>query len=364
MPRQILDAHIHLFPASELSTLSWCTPSDPLASQHSIAEYRAATGGKASGFVFLETDRRNELSTSWTDPLAEISWLRRIVTDSPREGEGHGPGDGKLCLGIVPWAPVNLGREKVEEYLARAEETAGGETWKRVRGFRYLLQDKPEGTCLSAEFVEGLKALGRRGLVFDLGIDQHRRGKRQLDEAVEMVDRAHEGVEEGEKVVFILSEFRSSFFLGGDLEMRRRKDDKGLTVASDHLCKPDLGIVNTTTDASFIAWRTAMFTLSKCSRTYMKLSGVFSEMPEHLTKRTANEVFEILYPWLAVVLAAFGPSRIMFASDWPVCTVGGGEDAWDKWRQVVERMCDMASLSEEEQEMIWNGTAKKAYGIE
>ena len=132
----------------------------------------------------------------------------------------------------------------------------------------------------------------------------------------------------------------------------------------DHLCKPDLGIVNTTSDPSFIAWRTAVFTLSKCSRTYMKLSGAFSEMPEHLAKRSANEIFEILYPWLAVVLAAFGPGRIMFASDWPVCTVGGGEDAWDKWRRVVERMCDMASLSEEEQGMIWSGTAKKAYGIE
>lgn len=107
-----------------------------------------------------------------------------------------------------------------------------------------------------------------------------------------------------------------------------------------------------------------MFTLSKCSKTYMKLSGAFMEMPEHLTKRSAHEIFEVLYPWLAVVLAAFGPSRIMFASDWPVCTVGGGADAWEKWRQVVERMCYMASLSEEDQEMIWSGTAKRAYGIE
>jgi L-rhamnono-1,4-lactonase len=107
-----------------------------------------------------------------------------------------------------------------------------------------------------------------------------------------------------------------------------------------------------------------MFTLSKCDETYMKLSGAFSEMPEHLARRSANEIFEILYPWLAVVLAAFGPNRIMFASDWPVCTVGGGEDAWEKWRAVVERMCYMASLSEEEKAMIWGGTARRAYGID
>ncbi|KAH8911966.1 amidohydrolase 2 [Coniochaeta sp. PMI_546] len=245
----ILDSHIHLYPASELSSLAWCDPSHPLASQKSVSDYRTATRNQVSGFIFLETDRRNAQSQSWTDPLAEIAWLRRIVTDSPREGEGHAAGDGALCRAIVPWAPVDLGREKV---------------------------------------------------------------------------------------VFILN----------------------------HLCKPDLGIVNTTSDPSFVAWRTAMFTLSKCSRTYMKLSGAFSEMPEHLTSRSANEIFEILYPWLAVVLAAFGPGRIMFASDWPVCTVGGGEDAWDKWRLVVERMCYMASLSEEDQEMIWSGTARRAYGIE
>jgi L-rhamnono-1,4-lactonase len=204
----IIDSHIHLYPASELQTLAWCTPSHPLGSQKSISDYRKATGDKVSGFVFLETDRKNADSQSWTDPLAEISWLRRIVTDSPREGEGHAAGDGKLCLGIVPWAPVNLGGGKVEEYLKQAEEVAGPETWRRVKGFRYLLQDKPDGTGLTSEFVEGLKVLGRKGFVFDLGVDQHRRGKRQLDEAVELVDRAHEGVPEEEKVVFILSEYR------------------------------------------------------------------------------------------------------------------------------------------------------------
>ncbi|KAB5572638.1 hypothetical protein GE09DRAFT_678964 [Coniochaeta sp. 2T2.1] len=339
MAPQILDSHIHLFPQSELASLAWCTPSHPLASQHSITEYRSATSSSSShlaGFIFLETDRHNAQSTSFTAPLQEISFLRRIVTDSPLLGEGHSPGDGKLCLGIVPWAPVNLGREAVEEYLKQAEEVAGEETWKRVKGFRYLLQDKEDGTGLTEGFIEGLRVLGERGFVFDLGVDQHRRGKRQLDEAVEIVDRAHEGVPEQEKVVFILN----------------------------HLCKPDLSVVNTTTDPSFIAWRTAMFTLSKCERTYMKLSGAFAEMPSHLTSRTPNEIFEILYPWLAVVLAAFGPGRIMFASDWPVCTVNGGSDAWDKWRAVVERMCDMASLSEEARGMIWSGTAKKAYGIE
>ena len=104
----------------------------------------------------------------------------------------------------------------MEKYLAQAEEEAGPETWKKVKGFRYLLQDKPNGAGLEEGFIEGLKVLGRRGFVFDVGVDQHRRGKVQLEELVEMMDKAHEGVErEEDKVVFILSEFAGLFCLLG-----------------------------------------------------------------------------------------------------------------------------------------------------
>ena len=163
------------------------------------------------------------------------------------------------------------------------------------------------------------------------------------------------------------------------------------------MCKPDLEIYNVQTSPSFIAWRTAMFTLSKCSRTYVKLSGGLSEMGPALRRRSPEDIFEAISPWLSVLLAAFGPSRIMFGSDWPVCTVGvdnsipsgqekkkeGEEEgektaegegaaadaaqqdnAWDKWRKVVDRVCFMMSYGEEERRMIWAGTALKAYGIE
>jgi L-rhamnono-1,4-lactonase len=105
-----------------------------------------------------------------------------------------------------------------------------------------------------------------------------------------------------------------------------------------------------------------MFTLSKCSKTYMKLSGCFSEMPNPLKNAPVDEIFIALQPYLVVILATFGPFRIMFGSDWPVCTIGV-DDAWNKWKQVVERFCYLASLSQEDQIMIWSGTAIKAYGI-
>jgi L-rhamnono-1,4-lactonase len=346
----IIDSHIHLYPEAELDTLAWYTPDSPLGGRHSLEEFAQATGTPPNlrGFVFLETDRKNDESKHWTHPLQEIAWLRRIAMGQPKPDEGHTADDAKLCLGIIPWAPMNLGSEQLDKYLVAAEKEAGP-AWPKVKGFRYLLQDKPNGTCLTDEFIESLKLLGKRGFVFDLGVDQHRRGRIQLEEAVDMIDRAHDNVPEDEKVVFILSKPRTEATSPHYAVCLFH-----LIRAIDHLCKPDLTIVNQT-DPSFIAWRTAMFTLSKCSKTYMKLSGCFAEMPDSL---------KALFPWLAVVLAAFGPSRIMFASDWPVCIVGVDGSAWQKWRKVVERMCDIGSLSVEDQTMLWSGTAAKAYKLD
>ncbi|KAI0412656.1 hypothetical protein EKO27_g6666 [Xylaria grammica] len=338
----IIDAHIHLWPKSEIPTIAWCSPENPLAKQQSVQEYKAASASSPpKGFIFIEADRKNDLEagvkdgSGWEGPLMEVSWLKRIVTGQPKPDEGHSQEDASLCAAFIPWAPLPSGAQAMEKYIELAEKEAG-ESWPKVRGFRYLLQDKPNGTMLQDDFIESLKLLGRKGLVFELGVDQHRRGRGQLEEVVEMIDRAHEGVPEEEKVVFIVN----------------------------HLCKPDLEVYNTHTSTSFIAWRTAMFTLSKSSRTYMKLSGGFSEMPDSLKQRSPEEIFEALMPWLTIIVAAFGPDRIMFASDWPICTVSVGDGAWEKWRKIVERLCSMASFDDDQTRMIWGGTALKAYGIE
>ncbi|KAK0745282.1 hypothetical protein B0T21DRAFT_359378 [Apiosordaria backusii] len=337
-PVPIIDSHIHLYPKSEAPSHAWYSPESPLATQNSVDEYRAATSSapQLSGFIYIEADRKNDDSNDWSEPLNELAWMRRIIEGQPKDGEGHTADDAKLCLGIIPWAPLASGLPKLKEYLATVESQAGEATWAKVKGFRYLLQDKPNKTGLTEEFIDGLKLLGEKGWVFDAGVDQHRRGRVQLEELVEIIDRAHEGVEEEDKkVVFIIN----------------------------HLCKPDLTIVNQA-DPSFLAWRSAMFTLGKCSRIYMKLSGLFEEMPDSLKTRSAEEIFSAILPWLAVVIAAFGPERIMFGSNWPVCTVGVGEEAWAKWHKVVDMMCDMAGLSQENQTSIWSGTAKKAYNLE
>ncbi|KAG5991440.1 hypothetical protein E4U54_003889 [Claviceps lovelessii] len=344
----IIDSHIHLYREFEIPSRAQSDGGDDssasaLASQCSVAEYKTATQSAPSllGFVVVENNRKHDLEagarngSGWQDPLEEVGFFRRIALGEPRDGEGHTVEDAKLCLGIIPWAPLPSGPEVLARYLSQVEEQAG-EAWGKVKGFRYLLQDKPHGTMVTDEFIGSLKLLGERGFVFEVGVDQHKRGKKQLDEVVEMIDRAHEGVDEEKKVTFILN----------------------------HLCKPDLTIYNITSDPSFHAWRTAMYTLSKAPNTYMKLSGCFSDMPESLRGQPVSHVFQSTLGWLGIVLATFGAERILFGSDWPACTLEGmGSEAWPKWREVVEKMCWMASLDDEDRAMIFGGTAKKAYGL-
>lgn len=108
----------------------------------------------------------------------------------------------------------------------------------------------------------------------------------------------------------------------------------------------------------------------------MKVSGAFSEMSDALRQQPANDIFESIMPWLAVVVAAFGPERLMFGSDWPVSTIGddGGEGetkegeeaeegAWEKWRKVVDRLCFMSSFSDDEKAQVFARTARRAYKL-
>ncbi|ERS99123.1 amidohydrolase family protein [Sporothrix schenckii 1099-18] len=385
-PPFIVDSHIHLYDADALDGLSWLKKGDQLYRPSNVSDYVNAVNNKLDkveegvekekedeegdkeaeadeppsgprvGYIFIETDRKNGTNgDDWTGPLEEVAYLRRIV-EAEAEATTSVTSTQARCLAIVPWAPVHAGPEALERYLAQVEETAGPVVWPRVRGFRYLVQDKPHGTMLTDAFVESLKLLGRRGFSFDLGIDQHRRGRTQMAEAVALVEKLHgpeSGVAEADKVVLIVN----------------------------HMAKPDITVLTPHADRGFAAWRDTMFTLAKTSpdHIFMKLSGLFTEAPPALYAQEPTAFFAATYPWLAVLLAAFGASRLMFASDWPVCTLPYGKkdppapekprtpgevSAWNKWRSVVAYLSYMATLDEDDVAMLWAGTAVKAYGLE
>lgn len=221
-PIGIVDSHIHLFPQTHLSTLAWHSADSPLGSQHSVDQYRTAAlsapiSSSSSpsaiflrGFIFVETDRLSSVEENdnpgWKHVLDEVSFLVRVARGKPIPGEGHRPEDKELCLGIVPWAPVPAGPETLERYMGLVKErTETDEIWRKVRGVRYLVQDKPSGMMLQDGFVQGLKWLGKKGLVFDLGVDARSGGLWQLREAVETMRRVYEDSNDDDGVVIIIS---------------------------------------------------------------------------------------------------------------------------------------------------------------
>ena len=346
-PQAVIDSHIHLWPKETTNEEShaWMTPGMPLLKPHLLQNYYAAseqTGQSdfdvvVKGVVYVETDVRydppnGDLATWARGPLEEILFLRKVV-------EGHyAERDGTMLLGLVPWAPMDQSTATLEEYLTLAKDMAGPPAWPRIRGFRFLLQAITDQTefeklVFSDAFIANLQLLGKRRFSFDIGVDHRSGGVWQLEAIAKVMVLAHQDIPQGEKITFVV----------------------------DHLCKPDFAERGTEIDR----WCQAILAMANCSHTYMKLSGAFSELPSEL--KSTTDIAAHLRPWLTYVLKCFGPDRVMFGSDWPVCNVGGpaGERSWAAWKDVVQLALrdPIYNLTDHDRQRILSGTAVEAYRL-
>lgn len=115
-----------------------------------------------------------------------------------------------------------------------------------------------------------------------------------------------------------------------------------LKMVIDHLAKPPVGQAES-------PWFEQMAAAAESPNVYAKLSGQFDN-PDW----TVADV----RPYVHFALEKFGPDRIMFGSDWPVCILGGS------YASVVENTRALLSgLSEAEQAAVWGGTAVSFYGL-
>lgn len=204
-----------------------------------------------------------------------------------------------LIKGVVGWVP--LADPAIADILARLTDNS------LLKGVRHVVQGEPDPHFLEgAAFNEGLRAVTQTGLAYDLLIVA-----RQLPAAVSLVDRHP-------NQVFVL----------------------------DHIAKP---IVQ---GAPPSEWRTLIRELARRENVSCKFSGVVTEVPGW------QWTPELLRPYFEVVLESFGPRRLMFGSDWPVCLVAS---PYSRWLEFV-RSC-IASLTTGEQNRILGGTAIEAYRL-
>jgi len=201
--------------------------------------------------------------------------------------------------GVVGW--VDLRNERVAEEIAILAQH------EKFVGARHVVQDEPDPRFLLGEsFVRGLRHLHPFGLAYDLLIYPH-----QVPAAVELAGLLPEQT-------FIL----------------------------DHLAKPRI-------KAGEIAeWRRDIEALARHANVACKLSGLVTEAAWRQWKRAD------FTPFLDVALDAFGPERLMFGSDWPVCLLSG------EYADVVGIIDDfIASLAPIEQTLIRGDTARRVYRL-
>ena len=201
--------------------------------------------------------------------------------------------------GVVGW--VDLCAPDAGDQLELAARA------RRLVGLRHVAQDEPDDFLLREDFGRGLGQLARRGLVYDILIQA-----RQLPAAVELAGRFP-------AQTFVLDH------LGKPVVKRREREP----------------------------WTAQLRALAAHRNVACKLSGLVTEA-DWKAWRPAD-----LAPFLNTALEVFGVERVMFGSDWPVCTLAA---SYGRWREHLEAWSSM--LTPAERGTLFGGTAQRIYGLE
>lgn len=245
---------------------------------------------------FLPLDLQGEIAAAGIDGVVSVQARQTLAeTDWLLDfASRHG-----FIRGVVGWVP--LIEPAVETHLDRYA------THPKLRALRHVLQaEADDAYLLRADFNRGISALTRHGLAYDILILE-----RHLPDTIVFVDRHPDQV-------FVL----------------------------DHIAKPKIA------RNEFEPWARNIRELARRPNVSCKLSGMVTEA-EVKTWTPAQ-----LQPYFDVVLSAFGPSRLLFGSDWPVCLAG---ISYSGWKQTVDAA--LAALSVAERTAVFGDNAVRIYRL-
>jgi L-fuconolactonase len=212
-----------------------------------------------------------------------------------------------LIGGVVGW--TDLTRPDVADELDRLRQLPGG---RYLKGIRHQVQGEPDpGWLLRPDVRRGLTAVAEAGLVYDLIVQPH-----QLPACVEAAAALPE-----------------------------------LTFVLDHLGKPPIA------SGALEPWASDVRALSALSNTVCKLSGMVTEADRKFWRSGTWKPAE-LRPYADTVLDAFGPGRLMYGSDWPVCTLAA---TYAEVSYIAGGLTP--DLSDDERAQVFTGTATRVYRL-
>ena len=213
-----------------------------------------------------------------------------------------------LIAGVVGW--IDLESAGVGDAIAELRERPDGGLLSGIR-HPVLAEDDP-GWLRRPAVLAGLAAVGTAGLCYDLVVSAD-----LLPAAIDAAEAC-----------------------------------PGLVLVLDHLGNPDLR------GRPDELWMTDIRRLAALPNTVCKLSGVLGEPARDGSHAGRGRAVAHLVPYYDVVLGAFGPDRLMFGSDWPVCTLSAS------YGQVVAAARALtAGLSPIERAAVFGGTARRIYRL-
>lgn len=204
--------------------------------------------------------------------------------------------------GVVGW--VDLTAPDVPDVLADLRTGEGGEA---LVGIRHQVHDEPDPDWLLRDDVrQGLRAVGDAGLAYDLLLRE-----RELPAARRTVEAL-----------------------------------PGTTFVVDHLAKPRIA------DGALQPWSEEIAALARRPNVVAKLSGLVTEAAWR------SWTVDGLRPYVEHAVACFGPDRLLFGSDWPVCLLAA---SYDQVFAAAEATLD--GLTGAQRDAVFGANARHVYGL-
>ncbi|MBZ9603302.1 amidohydrolase family protein [Phyllobacterium chamaecytisi] len=295
----IVDPHHHLWDL-ENNRYPWLQQEPPpqlVCGDIRPIRHSYLVGDLRADFGSLPVTKTVHLQCDWdpTDPIGETRWLNRQAYE-------HG-----LPTGIVAYA-------KLQDHHVAAILDGHLAASGRVRGVRQIMNwhadsmltfGAPKGLMRTPEWRRGFAMLAPRGLSFDLQLYSH-----QMDEA----DK-----------------------LAGDFS--------GTSIVLNHG-----GMPVDRSPEGFALWRKGMRALARHDNITVKISGL--GMVDH------HWTVDSLRPVVEEIIAIFGSSRAMFASNFPVDKLYSSYAAvWQAFHTIT------AAFSADERRALFAANAERIYRI-
>lgn len=179
--------------------------------------------------------------------------------------------------------------------------------YEKMKGFRHIVQAEPVDFLRDENFIRGVRQLSAFDFTYDILVYPT-----QLEAALYFVEQLPE-----------------------------------VKMVIDHIAKPYIK------DGLITPWSNDMKKLAAHPNVYCKVSGMVTEA-NWATHQPAD-----FKPYLDVVFEAFGPDRILYGSDWPVCLVAA---SYEKMKAIVDQYID--GFSKEDQAKIMGANAVDFYNLD